>query len=66
MKKISILSLTILGLVGCNLDYHVTTSHYMQDSRTGLCFLTNGYFEGTITQVPCTKEVLEQIKNEAK
>lgn len=37
---------------------------YMKDARTNLCFATcsNGYNIGSLTNVPCSPEVLKLVK----
>ncbi len=58
MKSLFLLSL--IFLVGCDSEIF-----YVQDNKTGLCFAKQYISRGgSITCVPCSKEVLDAIKNQ--
>lgn len=74
--KIIIITAICLFLIGCNFKETAPSQEtvnnkmvYFQDTRTNLCFTKttslNSYGSITsITNVPCTKEVVAMIKSE--
>lgn len=79
MKAALALSACAVLLAGCNeAEYRaeaqaraITMSTYGQDGRTGLCFNTTyinvgGNYQFSHSQVPCTPEVLAQVRKPAQ
>ncbi len=68
MKKVILIALTVVGLMGCGDagteptqrgKYVERNVQYSKDPRTNLCFAM--VFPHGFTNVPCTKEVEELI-----
>ena len=67
MKKIIGLIAFCSFIIGCDLHnsdqgWLIKYGEYFQDPRTNLCFLEVGN-RRIFTNVPCTQEVMQEIKN---